>query len=561
MNIKIGRISSLGEEPYELKIITKDNLHTCIGEYLFYKLDEQDILVNIVGKKIIQNYQNYMLSDINFSASDVVNALGIEQSNNIIYEVTVKILGYYNTKLKTFIRPRINPTPDTLVYFAPDNMLKELLCSCKSTDNGRVHIGNLLLRNNIDIQIDTNNLINTHFAILAGTGSGKSYLARVLIEELMMSYNQGSICILDPHGEYQTLNELGRNNKFHNPALQYRPKVNTLKPGIDIQFPVCDLSFSEICSLLPNINKSMEEALSNLINKLFKLQGKNWAYKSLIQLLDQYLEEASDNNKDQSTNNSPSFNNFNALTLRGLRWRLEYRFGAKRKSNPIFADNSQCHLKNIFNPAQCTVIDLSETEEEEQQVLANILLTKAYEARVRAKNQIVEDNPEDSLEHPIFILCEEAHRFVPHGYEAISTRIIRRILGEGRKFGIGMGLISQRPGKLDSNILSQCMTQFLMRIINPDDQDNVKRSVESASRELLNELPALSCGQVIATGVALRLPLLLQVREAYSQHGGNSAKPAQDWIEANSKFNTASRQSKTAVRGTPSDYEPEIYLQ
>ena len=80
---------------------------------------------------------------------------------------------------------------------------------------------------------------------------------------------------------------------------------------------------------------------------------------------------------------------------------------------------------------------------------------------------------DESLPYPVFVLLEEAHRYAPAGQQVVSTNILKQILSEGRKFGVGIGLITQRPGKLDQDVLSQCMTQFIMRIVNPIDQQTI----------------------------------------------------------------------------------------
>ena len=100
------------------------------------------------------------------------------------------------------------------------------------------------------------------------------------------------------------------------------------------------------------------------------------------------------------------------------------------------------------------------------------------------------------------------------------------ILSEGRKFGVGIGLITQRPGKLDQDVLSQCMTQIIMRIVNPIDQDTVAKSVEGAGRAMLSELPALTKGQAVISGVGINTPVMCRIRPRMTKHGGKpSTRP------------------------------------
>lgn len=127
------------------------------------------------------------------------------------------------------------------------------------------------------------------------------------------------------------------------------------------------------------------------------------------------------------------------------------------------------------------------------------------------------------------LLLEEAHHFAPASADVVSTTILKRVLSEGRKFGVGIGLISQRPGKLDQDVLSQCMTHFIMRIVNPVDQASIAGAVESVGRDLLDELPALSKGQVVIAGSSLNTPVICQTRTRYTRHGGTSIDAAEEW--------------------------------
>jgi len=102
-------------------------------------------------------------------------------------------------------------------------------------------------------------------------------------------------------------------------------------------------------------------------------------------------------------------------------------------------------------------------------------------------------------------------------------------MAEGRKFGVGIALISQRPGKLDSDALSQCNTQFLMRIVNPADQDSVRHSVESVGQDVLDALPGLSKGQAIIAGAAVNTPVLCRVRKRYTTHGAQDISAPEEW--------------------------------
>ena len=153
------------------------------------------------------------------------------------------------------------------------------------------------------------------------------------------------------------------------------------------------------------------------------------------------------------------------------------------------------------------------------------------------------------------MLLEEAHRYAPAGTQVVSTNILKTILSEGRKFGVGIGLITQRPGKLDQDVLSQCMTQFIMRIVNPIDQQTIASSVEGAGRRLLDELPALTKGQVIVSGVAINTPVLCQVRPRVTKHGGETIDAPARWEKyfADSAKKSRERDEAKLVKPQPKD--------
>jgi hypothetical protein len=166
----------------------------------------------------------------------------------------------------------------------------------------------------------------------------------------------------------------------------------------------------------------------------------------------------------------------------------------------------------------------------DQQVMAAVLLRKLYAGR----EAVVVGDRDDvrvPIEHPVFALFEEAHRFAPDG-DSQALSIIRQVNSEGRKFGIGTGLISQRPSKLDETVLSQCGTQITMQIKNPSDQQAIRDSVESAGKAVLDELPGLTKGQAVISGDAVNTPVLTKIRERHTEHDAENLEADKRWREA-----------------------------
>jgi DNA helicase HerA-like ATPase len=228
-------------------------------------------------------------------------------------------------------------------------------------------------------------------------------------------------------------------------------------------------------------------------------------------------------------------------------WRVNSVLGHSR----IFHDFEHMPLEQLFRPGQCTVLQLNEIDGREQQVIVATLLRRLNQARMDTEKGLAADGDENYLPYPAFVLVEEAHNYAPANAEVVTTQILKTILSEGRKFGVSVGLISQRPGRLDSDVLSQCMTQCLMRIVNPIDQARVAESIESVGRDLLKELPALSKGQVILAGSAVNTPLLCQVRPRLTPHGAEDPDAPARWQAYFSQTATARRQRDAALPAQP----------
>lgn len=357
------------------------------------------------------------------------------------------------------------------------------------------------------VVLDVREMVSTHLAILAGTGSGKSYTAGVLIEELLLPKNRAAVLVFDPHGEYHTLAEIQSHPKFLGED-GYRPKVKVFYPkGIKIR--VSSLNFFDILALLPETTDRQKSVLKKAFDKVTQFDSERWTIQDLIEAAYEV-----DSKEDGSQGSSAP----------ALEWKLE-----QIDRSPYFSTVEHLAPRDLFEPGQVTILQMYEISQEEQQVIAAAILRQVNSARINTQKKKVRPGDENYLPYPVFILLEEAHRFAPAHEPSRCKQVLRTILSEGRKFGLGVGLITQRPGKLDSDILSQCMSQFLMRIVNPTDQENLRHSVEAAGRDLLQELPALSKGQVIVSGVCINTPVLCKVRRRYTQHGGETVDILSSW--------------------------------
>jgi uncharacterized protein len=535
--ILIGTVKGPGENPHEFTFITTDNTLTRIGEFVYYSATDGESNLNIVGtiteRRLVRNLPDSFLADPNTPPSLVSSLIGLAEEGAEIYEIVVETIGYFSEVMNDFVNPRIPPMPGQPVNLTSNEMLTRMLSPKVKGEQGGAHIGSLLTRkrDEVPIVLSVKDVVSTHIAILASTGAGKSYAAGVLIEELLMANNRAAILIVDPHGEYNTLQEIHKNPRFAD--RDYKPEVKIYAPQ-KIKVRISTLTEADIVYLLPEMTEKMRTFLSQAYRALINTRSGERGMWGFQELLTEVLALRYEDEKGKGGGN--------VSTIDGLEWRLRRRF----EQSQIFSDHEHIPLQDLFKPGQCTVLQLSEIEENEQQVIVGTLLRRTNKARMATvRGNLV--SGDESLLFPVFVLLEEAHRYAPAGHQVVSTNILKQILSEGRKFGVGIGLITQRPGKLDQDVLSQCMTQFIMRIVNPIDQQTIASSVEGAGRRLLDELPALTKGQVIVSGVAINTPVLCAVRQRITSHGGETIDAPGEWRKYFSDRAASERERENAV--------------
>lgn len=536
----IGTVKGPGELPHEYLLITTDDSKIRVGEFVYYEArdgeDRRRIIGTVKGRSLVRSLPDAFLADPETPPAEIASMIGLDAGTPEIYEVEVETIGYFSEKLKDFVNPRIPPKPGDRCYLASSETLSKMLSPRASGEVGSADIGSLLTRpeREVPVVLSVRDIVSTHLAILASTGSGKSYTAGVLIEELMQAYNRAAVLIVDPHGEYHTMQSLNGDERFRGED-GYAPEVKIFTPE-KIRVRFSSLTEADVKYLLPEgTSEKMRHILSQAYRALVNDPKKGKGLYGYFDLRDAVLAQRHDGDGHEGSGNASS--------VEGLLWRLDSRFDRR---GGIFHDSEHIPLQELFRPGRCTVLELSDIEQAEQQVIVGTLLRRVNKARVMTVRGEAKGG-EDLLDYPVFTLLEEAHRFAPAGASVVSTNILKQILSEGRKFGVGVGLITQRPGKLDQDVLSQCMTQIIMRIVNPIDQQTIAQTVEGAGRAMLAELPALTKGQAVISGVGVNTPLMCRIRPRHTKHGGETFDAPSEWARWHSPDASGRREEESAV--------------
>ena len=410
----------------------------------------------------------------------------IQESDKAVAKVS--IIGYVDNR-SVVQKPRMPFKPGSMVYSADDPLIKRVL-DLKSSG---FYVGLLQNSESLKVHMDPKKLITKHLAILAKTGMGKSYFLGVLLEEFIE--NKIPAVIIDPHGEYTSL---GKPNDKQE-EIKYMEKY-----GVEPKGYKKDL---EIFSLEKNLEQGMKKLKldgnftpTEIFEMLpFKLTSSQL---SVIYSIVRDTETAKKYTIDELKKEimrSNSKAKWNVLTV------LDYLVGTK-----LFDPTRFIKPEDLVKKNKLTIINLKGVEPDIQQLVVYKIAKDLFEARKQDKVP------------PFLFVVEEAHNFCPErgfGGEAVSSRVLRTIASEGRKFAMGLAIVSQRPARVEKNVLSQCNTQVFLRITNPNDIKTIMESVEGITKGVEDEMRSLPIGTALIVGV-IDQPLLVDIRIRRTNHAG-----------------------------------------
>ena len=345
--------------------------------------------------------------------------------------------------------PRTPVLPGTEIKLADRDTLNEIF-----KVNNPIKLGCLVNQSDVDVNVEANPILSRHLAILAMTGAGKSNTVSVLINE-MLSYFV-PVFVFDMHGEY-----VGAN--FPN------GEVNVIKPKIN---PVY-MSFHEIKRLvnIPSNGYIQERHFRRAFKTAKEMVRSGTAHtNNFLQIIyDILLSDSQEEGSDKQ--------------IVDVMNKID---DSMDKYANIFDNNIGNILTNI-KIGHVNVLDLSQSDES----IANVLVSHIM------RN---------------FIL-EEAHILAPNKRDSDSKRWIQRVAREGRKFGLGLCLVSQSPKTVDHDALSQMNNMIILRLVEPEDQRHVQSASESLSQDLVNQLPSLNVGEAVVLGLMSKVPTLVKIDE------------------------------------------------
>lgn len=469
-------------------------------------------------------------------------------SESLTYDETMVILrGAYAPQPKMYGRarvigylthgvvriPRCAAIPGSTVYVASDAFLQQFF----SVDvTAGVHIGSLINRSNVPVLLDPNGL-RRHLAIIAQTGAGKSYLTGKFFESLLQ---QGAtILVFDPNSDYvQLRKQAGQEQRPYHSAekTSFADDIFIYRiPGIQgRRFPdaligdvrpftarFAELDHDEIADLagISERASNQRRAIERACEQLQKA-GADYRPQELIAALKSQAN--SGNEGEEEANQEEVLSN---EEKRAARKAAQYIEDLRRF--PIW-DYHDVDIQELLQPQRLTVLDLAGADKVVAAYAAERILRETWKRAITGQ-----------LHHPVFTVLEEAHNLIPANSQTRASRIINTIAAEGRKFRVFLTLITQRPSKINPDALSQCGSQMVMQLTNPDDQRAVQKASEAISAELLDDLPGLNKGEAIVLGQLTRIPVMVRITGRLSAEGGSDVDIVDELKRARQDVNAA----------------------
>ena len=385
------------------------------------------------------------------------------------------------------------PTPGCEVFPVGEADLKQVYAA---EDRPHIQIGNVYPTRDIRAALYVDAMLGKHFALVGSTGTGKSTSAALILHKICELAPQGHIVMIDPHGEYAAA--------FVNHGAIY--DVNNL------QMPYWLMNFEEHCEVFLTSGGSDRQIDADVLAKcLLAARGRNRIGQEIAKLTVDApipyllsdlcnLIQTEMGKLDRAGDTAP----YLRLKSKIEEIKADPRYGFMF-SGMLVADTMADFLARVFrmpgDGKPISIVDVSGVPSDITSVVVAMLSRMTFDFAIWSRNEV---------QRPVLLVCEEAHRYIPNdrnGDTSSVGRILGRIAKEGRKYGVSLGLITQRPSDLSEGVLSQCGTIIAMRLNNERDQAFVRGAMPEGARGFLDAIPALRNRECIICGEGVTIPI------------------------------------------------------
>ena len=550
----LGKLVGNTGDSAKLTMVVNGSFAVRRGEFvrIMHQERQDEPRVPVLGR-VIRIHRSNLLYNAGFG--DGVTELELLPGASVTGEqlyANLELIGYRDPETRQIKIPRRPPDPGVAVETVDFQFLADFY---EFNEHTSLHLGNLVGyehgENTVPVFLDVNNLVTEHLAVLAMTGSGKSYTVGRIIERLV-AINNGSVVVFDPHGEYgrafaKGQLQFGQVEGIDDPRDRHTlPRIKEMferlqaaDAGIQVYSPQHEsfrykyagknrplalqfdrFEMDDVAEIMPGLTEPQQRVLD--------VAMRYWRHADRteprdINRLRYFLGDGIDEMKGWDDLSDAEANALSGRSAAVASMKLSRVLNEAQSFYSATMAESTDIYRMIGRPSnrkgRLVVVDLQGLSDTAKQVVCALLSSEILRAA---------SSKTDPL-RPCVLVYEEGHSCAPADGKAVSHRVIKKIAGEGRKFGVGFCIVSQRPSKLDADVTSQCNTLITMRLKNPDDQRFIAKASDMVSKGDLDELPSLSTGEALVCGRSIPAPLLVKVGGKALVHGGESPQVLQVW--------------------------------
>jgi hypothetical protein len=425
------------------------------------------------------------------------------------------------------------PIPGSPVYAVSTEDLRSVFAA---TDEPHIEIGTVYPTDDIRGALYIDPMLGKHFAVLGSTGTGKSTSVALILHRISQAAPEGHILMIDPHGEYSA-------------AFKSCGEIFNVD---NLQLPYWLMNFDEHCEVLLTTHGAERERDADILAKCLlaaRTKGKDVSQYGKVTVDSPIPYLLADLNGIIVNEMGKLDRAGDTLPFQRLKSKLDELRADPRYtfmfSGMLVSDSMPSLLAKLFrlpsNGKPISIVDVSGVPSEVTSVVVSVLARMVFDYAIWSRTE---------AQRPLLLVCEEAHRYVPKDETAESGQAVRRILEriakEGRKYGVSLGLITQRPSDLAEGVLSQCGTIVSMRLNNDRDQACVRAAMPEGARGFLDAIPALRNRECIVCGEGVAIPIRVRFDDLEPEKRPASSDPsfARLWCETGDEAGIISRTIK-----------------
>jgi hypothetical protein len=424
------------------------------------------------------------------------------------------------------------PIPGAQVLAVATDDLRAIFAA---SDEPNIEIGTVYPTDDIRGALYVDPMLSKHFAILGSTGTGKSTSVSLILHRISQLSPEGHIVMIDPHGEYSA-------------AFKNCGEIFNVD---NLQLPYWLMNFEEHCEVLLTTQGADRQRDADILAKCLlaaRTKGKDMTKLGKVTVDSPIPYLLTDLNTILVNEMGKLDRAGDTLPFQRLKTKLDELRADPRYtfmfSGMLVSDSMGSFIAKLFrlpsNGKPISIVDVSGVPSEITSVVVSVLARMVFDYALWSRTE---------AQRPLLLVCEEAHRYVPKdensGAQAVR-KILERIAKEGRKYGVSLGLITQRPSDLAEGVLSQCGTIISMRLNNDRDQACVRAAMPEGARGFLDAIPALRNRECIVCGEGVAIPIRVRFDELEPEKRPASSDPsfARLWRETGDEAAIISRTIK-----------------